>query len=198
MFTGIIAETTEIVGQKINQDGLELVFNKPKNWTDLELGESIATNGVCLTIAQITNDTYICNLIPETLSVSTFGTHIPKRVNLERAMRANDRLSGHFVQGHVDTVTTVTNITKNDEYRLSLKLAPQHKNLVVHKGSITIDGVSLTVATCDDGTFEVALVPHTLSHTTLGDLQKGDGVNIEFDVLGKYVANILEKQHATS
>ena len=198
MFTGIITDVTEILDHKSDTDGLRLVFKRPKGWNDLSLGESIATNGVCLTVDKLDNETYQCHLIPETLRVSSFGTHIPSRVNLERAMRANDRLSGHFVQGHIDTIGKVMKVNTKDGCNVSVEVPHKYTSLLVKKGSVTIDGVSLTISECSAHSFAVALVPHTLSETTLGELKPGDNVNIEFDIIGKYVANIMEQTNANS
>lgn len=198
MFTGIITDVTEVLDQKSSKDGLRLVFKRPKSWSDLSIGESIATNGVCLTVDKLGAESYQCHLIPETLRVSSFGKHVPSRVNLERAMRANDRLSGHFVQGHVDTIATVAGIDTKDGHVIRLEVPGFYKNLLVKKGSVTINGVSLTISECSDNSFSVALVPHTLSETTLSELTTGDSVNIEFDIIGKYVANIMEQTNAGS
>lgn len=188
MFTGLITETTDIVDNKQTDLGLRLTFRRPEPWDDLEEGESIATDGVCLTVENLQNTTYSCLLMPETLSKTTFGQITPARVNLERALRASDRLGGHFVQGHVDCVGKVTQIQKDDGWRVNVEFPVGHSTLVIPKGSITINGVSLTVADLAKNTLTVALIPHTLEHTTLGVLKPGDSVNLEFDVLGKYAA----------
>jgi riboflavin synthase len=187
MFTGIITNTTKVLSQKSNKDGLLLEFARPGDWDDLELGESIATDGVCLTVASKTDKSYTCHLIPETLRVSTFGTKVPESVNLERSLKLGDRLSGHMVQGHVDAVSKVAKIDKSDGYQLYIETNKDWQKLVVHKGAITVNGVSLTVASKDSKSFSVALVPYTLGHTTLGSLSDGDLVNLEFDIVGKYI-----------
>ena len=188
MFTGIITHAAAITTQRSQPDGLTLTFAKPSDWTDLELGESVATNGVCLTVAAIRKTEYDCQLIAETLNVTTFGQQIPQKVNLERALRTGDRLSGHFVQGHVDDVGQVTQFDRSTE-RLTVSFAASHRPNLIYKGSITIDGVALTIVELTGKTFSVALVPHTLQHTTLGELQVDEPVNLEFDMLGKYILN---------
>jgi riboflavin synthase len=195
MFTGIITQTTELAGRRKAGANLELSFKKPKGWTDLTVGESVATNGVCLTVAAVQDDQYSCLLVPETLERSAFGEQLPAAVNLERSLRVGDRLSGHLVQGHVDAVGQVTAAAKAasaSDVRLAVSFPPPHALLVVAKGSITVDGVALTVTEVTDDSFGVALVPHTLEHTTLGSLQAGDRVNLEFDIIGKYVARLLQ------
>ena len=194
MFTGIISDTTKILGSKRSTDNLRITFKKPADWTDLKLGESIATNGVCLTVAAIRDNEYDCDLMTETLTVTSFGGSLPKVVNLERALRAGDRFDGHFVQGHVDCVGQVTKVDKVGGWRLSVQFDPRYKKLVAPKGSITIDGVSLTVAALKGTTATVALVPYTLAHTTLVKLKAGDKVNLEFDMIAKYVNRITEEK----
>src|SRR5688572_29065112 len=145
MFTGIITDTTSVTRHKKTEDGLTVTFKKPEGWDDLKTGESVSTDGVCLTVAKIQNDTYDCNLVPETLDKSTFGRNVPSEVNLERSLRVADRFGGHFVQGHVDGVGKITQINKLNGYHLYVKFPPDNKKLVIRKGSITINGVALTV-----------------------------------------------------
>lgn len=187
MFTGIISNITEILDQQKTSDGLRLVFQKPADWNDLKLGESVATDGACLTVSKIENENYECELVPETLDKTTFGVSVPKQVNLERSLAAGERFGGHFVQGHVDGLGTVEAVDEKTGYELEISFEPADKNLIIPKGSITINGVSLTIASLDDSSFRVALVPHTLKNTTLGALKPGDKVNLEFDMIGKYI-----------
>ena len=194
MFTGIITDTTPVTHQAKEDGGLRLTFKKPKSWKDLALGESINTNGACLTMAAIRSSEYDCQLMPETLSKTSFGSNVPATVNLERALSATDRFGGHFVQGHVDGVGKVTKIDSTGEYRLFISFEADKQDLVISKGSITIDGVSLTVAEIQGANFSVAIIPHTLKQTTLGLLKVGDVVNLEFDTIGKYVAKIMESK----
>ena len=188
MFTGIITAKSSIISRKYSKNGLKLTIKRPQGWDDILLGESIATNGVCLTITAIKPTNYEVFLMPETLNKTTFSTKSFSDVNLERALRLGDRLSGHIVQGHVDCVGQVRKITKDDnEYRIDVSYPKNYENLIVNKCSITIDGVSLTVASCKSDTLTVAIIPHTLKHTTLGSLKEKSQVNLEFDIIGKYI-----------
>lgn len=200
MFTGIITDTTAIKSSKLTDDGLRLTFIRPASWQDMQLGESVATNGVCLTVADLRASDYDCLLVPETLSKTSFGSHLPARVNLERSLSVKDKFGGHFVQGHVDCTGTVVTIDASNSYQLFVDFPVINRDLVIPKGSITIDGVSLTVASLLDHSLGVALIPHTLATTTLKELRIGDSVNLEFDMIGKYVVNIMEhrQNHATS
>jgi riboflavin synthase len=193
MFTGIISDTSSVHASQTSDEGMTLTFDRPASWTDLALGESINTNGICLTVTAIRKNEYDCFVIPETLTRTSFGKKLPKRVNLERALALNGRLDGHFVQGHVDGVGQVSSVEQGDGLRLSVTFDPSDRDLVVEKGSITIDGISLTVATVTDNVLTVALVPYTLEHSTIGELRVGDTVNLEFDIIGKYVINSLKK-----
>jgi riboflavin synthase len=193
MFTGIITDTTAVIRQRKAAEGLYVTFARPAAWQDLVLGESIATDGVCLTLSKLTVREYECCLVPETLQVTSFGRRVPDRVNVERAMQLSDRLSGHLVQGHIDATGQVAAIDQAEGYRLSVKFDPSARKLLVLKGSITLNGVSLTIAALSRDSFTVALVPYTLEHTTLQTLAAGDTVNLEFDMIGKYVANLIEK-----
>lgn len=198
MFTGIITETAAVRRHEPDGSGATVSFSRPTRFRDLLLGESIATNGACLTVAALRDDEYDCYLLRETLSKTTFGEKFPERVNLERSLGVGDRFGGHFVSGHVDGVGRVSAIAQKDDVRLSVEFDPNQVGLVMYKGSICINGVSLTVAEIIGSTLTVALIPHTLENTTLGDLRIGDGVNLEFDMIGKYIANVMETraQHA--
>jgi riboflavin synthase len=196
MFTGIITNATSIVGHQKTKDGVTITFKKPSSWTDLELGESVATDGACLTVAAIRAHEFDCQLVPETLAKTSFGHQLPARVNLERSLNVKDRFGGHFVQGHVDSIGTVARIDKTAGYRLDITFPAENQGLVMYKGSITINGVALTITSITGNTLGVALVPHTLKHTTLSALEVGDEVNLEFDMIGKYIAKIMEN-HGT-
>lgn len=187
MFTGIITATTQINASKELQQGLKLTLKKSRGWDDLVLGESIAVNGVCLTISDLREGEWDTVLMPETLEKTIFGRYIPDLVNLERALPVGERLGGHIVQGHVDTIGTVEAIDKADGYRVTISFDKSFNNLVIDKGSITINGVSLTVTATSNNQLSVALIPHTLKNTTLSSLTKGSIVNLEFDILGKYI-----------
>jgi riboflavin synthase len=192
MFTGIISHTSAVRLKSTDDTGMTLTFDRPADWSDLKEGESIATSGICLTIAALRDNEYDCVVIPETIARTSFGQKLPETVNLERALSASGRLDGHFVQGHVDDVGRISAIDRSDGFRLSLTFDPKHRNLVVDKGSITIDGVALTIAAVNDTSLTVALIPHTLEQTTIPSLKVGDLANLEFDIIGKYVINSLK------
>ena len=198
MFTGIVEEVGEVVDVRHTAEVVELTVRGPVVTADARHGDSIAVNGVCLTVTDpegATGGAFTVELVPETLSrTSLSGVAVGTRVNLERAVPAGGRLGGHIVQGHVDGVGTLVSRTpgeRSDELRFTLP--PQLARYVVEKGSIAVDGVSLTVASVDavgGSGFGVALIPTTLSHTTLGTRQPGDTVNLEVDVVAKYVERL--------
>jgi len=160
---------------------------------DPELGESIAVNGVCLTLTTLVSDAFSVDVSPESLKRTTLSSiRINDRVNLERALRLSDRLGGHIVSGHVDTVATVSSRQEKGDFILfSFSLDPSLDRYIIEKGSIAIDGISLTVNECQPGSFSVAIIPHTAKMTTLSFKKPGDKVNIELDVLGKYIEKLL-------
>jgi riboflavin synthase len=182
MFTGIVRER----GRVASFDGGRLVV---ESGIHAEIGDSVAVDGVCLTVAEARNGTLEFDVMVETLSrAKLFGG----QVNLEPALRAGDPLGGHYVQGHVDGVGSVRSVDpEGDGKRVWIAAEPELLRYLVEKGSITVEGVSLTVAALDPGGFAVALVQHTLAATTLGDLAPGDKVNLETDVLAKYVERLL-------
>lgn len=195
MFTGLIEAQGTIAEITQADHGVKLCVVAPGEINDgtAVIGDSIAINGCCLTIVEIADSTWVFEAGEETLSKTNLGDLVAgSSVNLERALPANGRLGGHFVQGHVDGVGVVDEIKQDGEwtnmfFRLPTELAAQ----LVPKGSITVDGISLTVVTTSDGRFDVALIPHTLEVTTLGKRQVGDRVNIETDILGKYVRQFM-------
>ncbi len=160
---------------------------------DPVVGESIAVNGVCLTAYDISHRTFSVDVSPESLSRTNLGKlNIGNVVNMERALRLSDRLGGHIVSGHVDSIATVVEMRMDGEYTLfTLAIPEEFGRYIIEKGSITIDGVSLTVNSCLGGRFSVSIIPHTLQVTTLGLLKKGSKVNIEVDIIGKYVEKLL-------
>ncbi len=195
MFTGIVEEIGEVLDVRESADVVVFTVRGRTVTTDARHGDSIAVNGVCLTVVDpdgSTDGTFTVELVPETLKRSSLSAVTAgARVNLERAVPVGGRLGGHIVQGHVDGVATVLSRTpgeRTDEVRFSL--APDLARYVVEKGSITVDGVSLTVAGVSEDTFTVALIPTTLSHTTLGSREPGDTVNLEVDVVAKYVERL--------
>jgi riboflavin synthase len=176
---------------------LAVVVPDEAGWR-LAPGESIAVSGVCLTAVEVAPGRIAFDLAEETLRVTTLGgLGEGDRVNLERPLRLDGRLGGHLVLGHVDGVGQVTAVRgEGDGRRLDVAVPARLRPLLIHRGSVAIDGVSLTVAALDDGVFGVALIPHTLAVTTLGERRRGDPVNLEMDVIGKYVRGFVEQWEA--
>lgn len=195
MFTGIV-ETVGIVEGIEPGDGLtRLIVDAEPIADGVEPGDSVAVNGGCLTVTSTRDGRLSFEAVRETLERTSLGDlKVGARVNLERAVRAGDRLDGHIVQGHVDGVGTVRQMIRDgNDVRLQIDCDPELADCVVEKGSIAVDGVSLTVAARSPSGFEVALIPHTLEVTNLRDRQPHDRVNLEADVLGKYVKRYLER-----
>ena len=193
MFTGIIEEVGEVAELKPTAAGFRLRLTSELT-PALTPGESLAVNGVCLTVVSSAQDGVHMDVSPETVRVSALGSL--KRgslVNLERSMRAESRIGGHFVQGHVDATGTVEEIRRDgDSWWLTVKFPPAHAALIVRKGSVAVDGISLTVAGVDDKRFDVQVIPFTWQHTNLRTVKVHDAVNLEFDLIGKYVLRALE------
>ncbi len=189
MFTGIVLE----VGTVAAFDGSRLVLAAPKTAASAAVGDSVSVAGVCLTVVETEEGRLAFDVVPETLSRTALGGLAPRDVlNVEPSLRVGDRLGGHVVQGHVDAVGRVRSITPDGDSRRMWIDAPQAVlAYCVEKGSIAVDGVSLTIASFDDDGFEVALIPHTLAVTTLGRLEPGDALNLEADVLGKVVERLV-------
>ncbi len=184
MFTGIVEE----VGHIVAFDGGRLTVRSPHVLTDAELGASIAVNGCCLTVVEFDAEQWTADLSDETIARTSFSQlHVGDAVNLERAVQASQRLGGHLVQGHVDGVGEIVAPVPDLKVRVPERLLPY----LVEKGSVTVDGVSLTVVTVADDTFSVAVIPHTSDVTTLGQRGVGSAVNIEVDVMAKYVEQML-------
>jgi len=243
MFTGIVEATARV----LETTSSSIILERPKSFTDLQRGSSVAVSGVCLTVVKLTKSTMTFDVVPETLKRTTLGELVVEdrarrgevsaprsgagrsRVNLERALKVGDRFEGHIVQGHIDGVGKIMSVTPSPlrhaeelgtvlrdessqssdspqddvpgvskhvaEAMIVISYPPSLKALLVEKGSIAIDGVSLTIASINDETFSVALIPHTLKETTLGESEEGDEVNLEADVLGRYVAQrIIESK----
>ena len=191
MFTGIIEEMGRIDSVDRTDTGVRFRIAASSVVSDVAVGDSIAVNGVCLTATEFDAEGFAVDVIPETLTRSSLGGLAPGDVvNLERPMAANGRFDGHIVQGHVDATGEVLAAGDDDVSGYRIRVAPPLDTMtyIVEKGSITIDGVSLTVAAVDGGSFEVAIIPHTLEVTGLGRLRLGDKVNLEVDVIAKYVA----------
>jgi riboflavin synthase len=189
MFTGIVRE----VGTVAAFDGARLVVAAPETAAGVAVGDSVSIAGVCLTVVGAEDGRVAFDVVPETLSRTALGGLEPgDRLNLEPALRVGDPLGGHVVQGHVDAVGRVRSVTPEEDSRRMWFGAPEAVvRYCLEKGSIAVDGVSLTVAALDDDGFEVALIPHTLAVTTLGALEPGDEVNLEVDVLAKVVERLL-------
>jgi riboflavin synthase len=188
MFTGIVRELGSVEAVEENADGVRLRIRGPETAVGASTGDSVSVNGVCLTAVEVQDGVLSFDVVPETLRRSTLGRlSAGNPVNLEPALQAGDPFGGHFVQGHVDGIARVRRTT---EEGLEIEAAPELLRYVVEKGSIALDGVSLTVATLDGDAFSVALVPHTKAVTTLGRAAPGDELNIEVDMLAKYVEKL--------
>lgn len=194
MFTGIVEELGTVAGVEDQGDAIRLSVHSPHVLVDAGLGDSISVNGCCLTIAERDGDTWTADVMQETLDkTSLAGVQPGDRVNLERAVTPQTRLGGHIVQGHVDGVGTVLSRTPSEHWEVvEVSLPAGLERYLVDKGSITVDGVSLTVVEATDDRFTVSLIPETLSRTTLGSRQPGDRVNLEVDVIAKHVERLLE------
>jgi riboflavin synthase len=193
MFTGIVEERGEIVAVEQAAESARLTVSGPLVTSDAKHGDSIAVNGVCLTVVEISGQTFTVDVVHETLRRSSLaGARAGDAVNLERAMALGDRLGGHIVQGHVDGTAVLT--ARADSGLTTFGMPPELARYVVEKGSITVDGVSLTVVEAGADRFSVALIPATLELTTLGLRQPGAVVNLEVDVLAKYVERLVSGQ----
>lgn len=195
MFTGIVEEIGEIIDIRHGEESAVLHVHGPLVTSDARHGDSIAVNGVCLTVTDLTADSFIVDVMAESLARSGLGgLTIGTPVNLERAMTPIGRLGGHIVQGHVDGTGTILSRTPGDSWEIvEIGLAPALSRYLVEKGSVTIDGVSLTVVDVRPEAFTVSLIPTTLAETTLGAAAVGTTVNLEIDVIGKYVATYLDR-----
>ena len=193
MFTGIIQGKGTIVEKRPFSKGMFFTIEALFDLPDPEEGESIAVNGVCLTAKQIAGRRFTVDVSPESLSRTILGKlSTGQLVNLERALRLTDRLGGHLVSGHVDATTEILERKPEGDFTVFSFQVPQGLGkYVIEKGSITINGISLTVNFCDERIFQVAIIPHTLAVTTLGEAKPGDLVNIEVDLIGKYVEKLL-------
>ncbi len=191
MFTGIIEDLGTVTNLKHDLDNLHITL-KSKITTELKIDQSVSHNGVCLTVINIKDDEYTVTAIKETLAKSNLsGLKINDTINLERALKLGDRLDGHIVQGHVDQTAVCIDInTEKGSWFYTFKYNPNTGNLTIEKGSVTINGVSLTVVDSKVETFSVAIIPYTYEHTNFKSFKVGSIVNIEFDVIGKYVSKL--------
>jgi riboflavin synthase len=195
VFTGLIREVGTVLAVEGGADGVRLTIEAPQTAPDAQLGDSVAIDGVCLTVVAVAGDSFAFDAVPETLDRTSLGSlDHGSRVNLEPALRAGDALGGHYVQGHVDGVGSVRSVEPEGEgKRIWFAAPPELLRYVALKGSIAVQGTSLTVAAVDGAGFAVALIPHTLEATTLGALEPEDLVNLETDVLAKYVEKLLPR-----
>jgi riboflavin synthase len=196
MFTGIVEELGTVDGLEDQGDAVRLTVRGPLVTTDAGLGDSIAVNGCCLTVAERDGETFTADVMHETLAKTSLGGLRPgDRVNLERAVTPTTRLGGHVVQGHVDAAGTLRRRTPSEHWELvEVAIPAELARYLVPKGSVTVDGVSLTVVEVGDDAFTVSLIPETLARTTLGLKQPGDPVNLEVDVMAKYVERLLQER----
>lgn len=195
MFTGIVEEVGTVLAVDRGGSDARLVLRGPLVSADTVVGGSIAVDGVCLTVTDVTDGAFTVDVMPETLRRSTLGRLVPGgTVNLERAVPVTGRLDGHIVQGHVDGTGRIRRLERRgNDVRLFVECGPEILDGLIEKGSVAIDGVSLTVVGLDASGFDVALISHTLAATTLGERRPGDLVNLEADVLGKYVRRQVER-----
>ncbi|MFT8396071.1 riboflavin synthase [Propionibacterium sp.] len=193
MFTGIVEEVGTVRAVRRTGQATELEIGGPLVVDDAAVGDSICVNGVCLTVTRLAPDSFCADVSPETMACSALRlVRAGERVNLERAMPADGRFGGHFVTGHVDTTGVVSALrTDANAVWFAVHADQQFTRHLVQKGSVTVDGVSLTVARLGAGSFEAAVIPHTAERTTLGSRRRGDTVNLEADILGKYVEALL-------
>ncbi|PJX20165.1 riboflavin synthase [Psychroflexus sp. S27] len=193
MFTGIIETLGKVKNIQKNNSNIDFTF-KSDFTQELKIDQSVAHNGVCLTVVSIKDDCYTVTAIQETLDKTNLGNlKTGDFVNLERGMRMNAHLDGHIVQGHVDQTAVCEKVEDQDgSWKFTFKYSPEQKNVTIEKGSITINGVSLTVVDSELDAFSVAIIPFTYEHTTFKNIKVGDTVNLEFDVIGKYVKRLMQ------
>lgn len=194
MFTGIVEEMGTIAGIQKGAKSAVLTIQAQKVFSDIHIGDSIALNGVCLTVTSFSKDTYTADVMNETLQRSSLGSlTIGSKVNLERAMPADGRFGGHIVSGHIDGTGTIKKVEKDDNAIWYTIAAPENlMKYIVEKGSIAIDGISLTVAKRSDADFAISMIPHTAKETVLSQKKPGDIVNLENDIVGKYIEQLMQ------
>ncbi len=193
IFTGLIEEKGKLSTMVSNSKSMKLTIQADKVLQQVKLGDSIAVNGVCLTVVNYSANEFSVEAMPETVSKTTLGKlKVGSEVNLERALRLEDRLGGHIVQGHVDGIGRITDKRKSEiAIVFTFAAPPEIMRYTVTKGSIAIDGISLTVVEANDESFSVSLIPHTAHYTTLGNKEIGELVNIESDIIGRYIEKLL-------
>lgn len=195
MFSGIVEETGKVISIDKNQENIDITISC-SFVNELKIDQSVAHNGVCLTVVRKTDSTYTVTAIQETLIKSNLGDLVEgSEVNLERSMTMDKLLDGHMVQGHVDQTATCTNVKEADgSWYYTFEYDASKGNITVEKGSISVDGVSLTVVNSQDDSFQVAIIPYTYEHTVFHTYKKGSRVNLEFDIIGKYITKIMKQQ----
>jgi riboflavin synthase len=193
MFTGLVEELGTVAGREVLAEGERLVINAATVTSDINRGDSIAVNGVCLTALDVTPTSFAADISPETLDKTTLGSlDIGSRVNLERSVTPSTRLGGHIVQGHVDgRGTFISAIAEGDFWTVKIGFPPQLGRYFVHKGSVAVEGISLTIAALDGDSFDIAVIPKTWEMTNLSALPPGAAVNLESDVIAKYVERMM-------
>ncbi|HCW04607.1 MAG TPA: riboflavin synthase, partial [Clostridium sp.] len=193
MFTGIVEEIGKINSIKRGEKSVSLTIDAKKILEDVKLGDSISTNGVCLTVTHFTNSNFTVDVMAETVRKSNLGLLSPGMdVNLERAVKISDRLGGHIVSGHIDGIGNIREVEKEDNaVWITVEAEKGILKYIIYKGSIAIDGISLTVAYVDDQVFKVSIIPHTKNSTTLFNKSIGDTVNLECDLIGKYIEKLI-------
>ncbi len=196
MFTGLIEEVGSIDQMHSNLDGLEISISCKRVLEDLKVDDSISCSGICLTVINVSKEKFTVQLVEETLSRTNaqFWKN-DTAINLERALLSSTRIGGHFVQGHVDCTTKITEIKMADKSAIFSFMLPEfHQKYIVEKGSICLDGISLTVASIIENEFTVAIIPHTIENTNWNQSSVGDFVNLEVDIISKYVENLMDKR----
>lgn len=199
MFTGIVSEVGEIIEKKKLEGGVQLSINCSFAG-NTHIDESISVNGVCLTVVSFTQDSFTVQCVQETLRKTSFkAIEVGSKVNLERSLTLEKAIEGHIVQGHVDTVGTIHSIEQNEaDILITIEYPEEHRDYIVGRGSIAIDGISLTVARNEENRFTVAIIPYTWDFTTLSSKKVGDLVNLEFDIFGKYIVQYLNRRESSN
>ena len=199
MFTGIIETVGEVVAKELREGDVKLTLKADESYLEaVMLGDSIACNGVCLTVVDRTSNQFMLDVSVETLSLTTIGNwDVGSKVNLEQAMIASSRFGGHIVSGHIDQLGEIIDIKEDARsWRMTVRVPKNIRQYIAKKGSICVDGVSLTINSVEDSEFSVNIVPHTLSHTTIGDYKLNQKVNIEIDTIARYVERLVSLSHS--
>ena len=199
MFTGIIETVGEVVAKELREGDVKLTLKADESYLEaVMLGDSIACNGVCLTVVDRTSNQFMLDVSVETLSLTTIGNWgVGSKVNLEQAMIASSRFGGHIVSGHIDRIGEIIDIADDARsWRMTVRVPKNIRQYIAKKGSICVDGVSLTINSVEDSEFSVNIVPHTLSHTIIGDYKLNQKVNIEIDTIARYVERLVSLSHS--